>query len=140
VAAAQRERTIEFIVELLLNIVGEAFVQLVFEGIAELGLLSSPSGRPKPHRPSPFLAGFGCLVLGTVAGITTLLLFPDRLWPAAPVPGVSLVVSPLLTGFVMQRYGQWKADHHRKPTFLASFAGGALFAFPMPVLRFIFAT
>lgn len=115
-------------------------MQLVFEGIAELGLLSSPSGRPKRDPPNPMLAGFGCLVLGTVAGITTLLLFPNRLWPAAPVPGVSLVVSPVLTGLVMRRYGQWKADHDRKPTFLGSFYGGALFAFPMAVLRFIFAT
>jgi hypothetical protein len=46
----------------------------------------------------------------------------------------------VLTGLVMRRYGQWKADHNRKPTFLASFYGGALFAFPMAVLRFIFAT
>lgn len=54
-----------------------------------------------------------------------------------PVPGASLIVTPLLNGAFMGWYGSRRERRGNPPFFLATFRGGALFAFELSLARFL---
>jgi hypothetical protein len=115
----------------------ESGLQVIGEGLVELGFHSI--GEPFRHRSRahPALAAVGIVLLGAVAGVLTSLMWPARIFQAGPVPGASLVLSPLITGTVMHRYGEWREDRDRMRSSVATFWGGALFAFSMALVRFL---
>jgi len=82
------------------------------------------------------LAGIGIMVMGGLAGLITSFLLPSRILQPGPIRGASLFLSPLVTGMVMDRYGQWREDRGVERSFIATFWGGALFAFSMALVRF----
>jgi hypothetical protein len=57
--------------------------------------------------------------------------------PSLLVPGVSLVLSPLSAGLVMKAFGDWRRRRGGDPSFLATFWGGALFAFSFALVRWL---
>jgi hypothetical protein len=65
------------------------------------------------------------------------LVVPDRITPPTALPGASLVVTPILVGLLMARYGEWLEDRGEAPSYIASFWGGALLAFGMTTARFL---
>jgi len=71
---------------------------------------------------NPLVAGIGYMFLGGVAGGLSLLLFPHPLVHPSRVPGLSVVISPVLAGLVQ----------------IESFGYGFAFAFGMAVVRFFF--
>jgi hypothetical protein len=83
------------------------------------------------------LAGVGVAALGGLAGVLTSLIWPTRIFRPGPLPGVRLLVSPFITGVVMDRYGQWREDKGGQRSYVATFWGGALFAFTMALVRFV---
>src|SRR2546425_679999 len=87
-------------------------------------------------RGRPIVAGVGVVLLGGLAGVLTSLIWPARIVRPGPLPGASLFVSPVITGVVMDRYGQWREDHGVARSYVATFWGGALFAFSMALVRF----
>ena len=58
--------------------------------------------------------------------------------PPGPLPGLSLIVSPLVTGLVMQTIGDMVADRDGDRPVLFSFRAGAIFAFGMALVRFAY--
>ena len=84
-----------------------------------------------------FLAGLGVLISGAAAGVLTSFLLPMRIVRPGPIPGLSLLFSPLISGLVMERYGQWRETRREERSFIATFWGGALFAFSMALVRFL---
>ncbi len=50
-------------------------------------------------------------------------------------PGASLVVSPILNGLLMHYFGAWRTPRSGPPSFIATFWGGALFAFGFAAVR-----
>lgn len=84
-----------------------------------------------------FLAGLGVLIAGAAAGVITSFLWPERIVGPGPIPGLSLLFTPLISGVVMERYGQWLDSRGKPRTFMATFWGGALFAFGMALVRFV---
>jgi hypothetical protein len=50
---------------------------------------------------------------------------------------VSLLVSPAITGLLMEGYGRWRTSRGGHPSYVATFWGGALFAFSMALMRFM---
>lgn len=83
------------------------------------------------------MAGIGIAALGGVAGVITSLLLPSRIIQNNPVPGVSLLLSPVVTGLLMEAYGRWRTHRGGQPSYVATFWGGALFAFSMALVRFL---
>jgi hypothetical protein len=79
----------------------------------------------------------GLAVLGSLAGGLTVLVLPKPLAPPLPIRGLSLLLSPLATGALMERLGAWTRRRTGKQTYLATFGGGALFAFAMALTRFV---
>jgi hypothetical protein len=93
--------------------------------------------RPERHA-HPVLATIGQFVLGMVAGILSLLIVRRRIVGPSPVPGLSLILSPIGTGIAMHLLGKlWPPAWGEKPG-LMSFWAGAIFAFGMVLVRFVY--
>ena len=125
----------ELLAELLgfvLEILGEFVLQVIFELATEAiaGLISDRKER------RPALTAVGLLFGGVAAGFLSAWLFPHRLIvPRVVVPGASLLLAPLATGIAMHLLGKRLRRLERQPTSLATFWGGALFAFSMALVR-----
>ena len=87
-----------------------------------------------------FLIVFILLVTGIGAGFAISLVFPDRIFKPIPITGISLLLTPLVMGLVMSLVGKWKVNHDRRPSFMATFLGGALFGLAAAGTRLIFIT
>jgi hypothetical protein len=87
---------------------------------------------------NPWIAGAVYLCLGAVAGFETAHLLPHRFFPVKPpFPGISLLLAPFAAGLLMQLFGSWRRRHARDSSWLATFWGGALFAFSTALARWI---
>lgn len=87
-----------------------------------------------------FLILFILLATGIGAGLVISFAFPDRIFKTIPLTGISLLITPLVMGLVMSLVGRWKVNHDRKPSFMATFLGGALFGLAAAGTRMIFIT
>ena len=115
----------------------EGVLQLVVEFLVEYGVRSLGEPWRRRSEANLFLAGLGVLIGGAAAGVITSLLWPTRIVRPGPIRGLSLVLSPLISGLVMERYGQWRETRGEARPFIATFWGGALFAFAMALVRFL---
>ena len=136
-SAANWITIIEIILEVLLTAIWEVLLQLTAEFLLELGFQAAGESFQRQSRAHPLVAGAGIGALGVVAGIITSLLVPSRVLPPSPVPGASLLVSPALTGLAMEGYGRWRDRRRSTRSYVATFWGGALFAFAMALVRFL---
>jgi hypothetical protein len=112
----------------------EIFLQVIGEAAIEFALGESYRQRSRAH---PVIAAVGALLLGALVGFLTSLIWPARLLRPGPLPGASLVVSPLVTGALMDRIGRWRERGGAEPSYMATFWGGALFALSMALVRFV---
>jgi hypothetical protein len=128
---------IEFIAEVLLSVLWEGLLQLVGEVLVELGWRTAGEPFRQRGRAHPVVAGLGLLLMGAAMGFLLSLAFPTRLISGTRVPGISLVLSPILAGLVMDRYGHWRESRGVEPSYSATFWGGAVFAFGMALARFL---
>ena len=111
-----------------------ALAALAVEGLVDHVIESSFSGRSA----NPWIAVVVYLCLGAVAGFETADLLPHRLFPVKQAfAGFSLLLAPLGMGLLMQFFGSWKRRHGRDSSWLATFWGGALFAFSTALARWI---
>lgn len=78
----------------------------------------------------------GLVLLGGLAGFLTSLILPNRLFGFHGIKGVSIVLSPIITGLLMRRYGDWCDERGHPRSYFATFWGGALFAFGMAAVRY----
>jgi hypothetical protein len=87
---------------------------------------------------APVLAALGMIIGGAIAGIITVVLVPQRIISTLSIRGISLALSPMITGLVMKGHGSWRENRGMKHSYFATFWGGALFAFRMALVRFLF--
>jgi hypothetical protein len=121
----------------VLTALWEIFLQIVAEVLIEFGLGSIGESLRQRSRAHPAVAGMGAALLGGLAGVLTSLIWPTRILRPGPLPGMSLLVSPLITGLVMDRYGQWREGKGVGRSYVATFWGGVLFAFSMALVRLV---
>ena len=122
------ELVLEVLGEFLLQVVGEAFLELGFHSLAE------PFRKP----PNPWLAALGYALFGAIFGGLSLLVFPTNLVPQ-PWRLVNLVVTPLAVGGIMVLMGAWRAKRGQPVLRIDRFSYGYLFALSMAFIRFHFA-
>jgi len=144
---------VEFFIGIIFEIIGEViicgFFSLLGEFISTIAektgdAIEATSESLSSATETAESTSIGCLVVvillvtGIVAGIVISGVFPDRIFSTIPITGVSLLITPLLMGLVMSLVGKWKVNHDRKPSFMATFLGGAMFGLAAAGTRLIY--
>jgi hypothetical protein len=132
--------------DLLLELVGwilELLLEAIFEylaaAVADFFLRSLGEVVEGPERQNPVLSATGYALLGLAVGTLSLLPFPHHLVQPSRIHGVSLLVSPLVTGLMMSWTGEILRRQDKKVTQLESFRYGFTFAFGIALVRFFLA-
>lgn len=121
----------------------EAFLELIAAALLELGsraLLVLFASLAEAIKEDRLLASVMYALLGASAGALSLLFFPRPLIPhSTRLHGISLLVSPTITGFVLSVLGGILRRMGKKLTPIATFGYGFAFALGMALIRFFFA-
>jgi hypothetical protein len=120
----------DLFLELLLQFAGEFVIDLILRAVAE-GF--ETSGAPKPVRASLCYA-----FLGSVAGGLSVFIFPHPLVHPSRIHGISLIVSPIVTGLLMSFIGSTLRRKGKKVVQIESFWYGFSFALGMAVVRYLY--
>src|SRR4051812_5407921 len=112
---------------LLLEIFGEVIVEIVVALISRalramfnIGVIESP-----------IFAVVGYAMFGSVAGAISLVAYPHPLIRPSKLHGISLIVTPAVTGSVMSLIGLTLRRQGKQTTRIESFTYGFAFAFGM---------
>ena len=122
--------------EILLEFALEIGLELFFSLIGELFWDVSKSKRPR-RAIHPVFSYLGYFIGGALLGMLSAALLPQRLFAEVGFRGASLVLTPLIAGTAMHYFGTYRRQHGKGTTRMATFAGGALFAFGVALMRFI---
>ena len=122
IIAAIAEAFLEIAGELLVSLLARAMGKLL-TAILELGSVATAAG---------------VVLLGTASGACSVIIFPHPLVHPAKMHGISLIISPILAGFVMSQVGRLLRNRGARTIQIESFALGFTFAFAMAVVRFAF--
>ena len=146
------EDLLGFILEFLL----EVLIQIIFEGgIAAASRAGrreeDTSGVSRAHRRfriAPFLRAtlsrtnppltiLKFTLLGLGLGVVSVLLIPHPLMHPSKYHGISLLISPVITGLIMGFIGRLVRRRGRIPVRIESFTYGFTFAFAMALIRLL---
>jgi FtsH-binding integral membrane protein len=127
----------EWFFELVFQTIWELLLQIVFEVLAEFGMHSMIEVFER--RPNPWVAAVGHVLLGAIAGMLSLLLFPALLIHSHNAQLASLFITPLLAGGAMSLVGSWRRRRGQAVMRIDRFAYGYLFAVAMALVRFTLA-
>jgi hypothetical protein len=111
----------------------ELVVELLF-GAADIGPLDALDLVDAPRR---FWVYAGYAAAGFALGAGSGWLLPRRMLPMPATQGISLLVSPALSGVAMSLWGSYRRERGRPATSMATFWGGASFAFGCALGRFV---
>ena len=132
----------ELLLELLLSIlepVLEAVFLYLVAGLADLLLRAVGAVFEHSEIQDPVFATCGYALFGVLLGGVSLLFFPHHLVHPSRIHGISLLVSPVITGLMMWATGAVLRRRDKRVTRLESFGYGFAFAFGMALVRFFFA-
>jgi hypothetical protein len=121
---------LEGLLELLVEVLGEALFAMAAAVLEEAISDESQSYRP--------LAAIGHVLMGGVAGATSLLVLRRQVVQHLVVPGASLIVAPVCTGALLELLGRWWVHRGHVRMVLFTFWGGFCFALGMAAVRFAF--
>jgi hypothetical protein len=124
------------LIEFIVGLVVELLLEVLGEAVLEVGLAGLKEALGRENR-SPQFAAVGYFILGASLGGVSLLLCPGRLLWQPPVPGLSLFAAPLAGGGAMLAWGRFRRRRGHDTTNLASFPGGAAFALGYALVRFV---
>jgi hypothetical protein len=116
----------------------EALFELAGEAVLDLALRALGEVFESADRANPVLASLGYAILGFLAGGVSLFVFPHPLIRPSRVHGISLLVSPVVTGLLMSFIGSSLRRRGKKVVQIESFGYGFAFAFGMALIRFFF--
>jgi hypothetical protein len=110
--------------------------EILGEVLLELGFAAFKAAYDRANW-NPVIASVGYLLLGGAFGAGFVWLLPYRLVPPGPFPGISIMLAPLASGLAMYALGKYRRAHGHTTTNLATFHGGAAFAFGASLVRFL---
>jgi hypothetical protein len=125
--------------ELLLNILAclaEVLLEMAGEVILEAAWWAMQRLGASLLRGNPVAVGFVVAIAGIAAGCGSAFLFPHPLVHPSRFHGISLVISPVITGVLMAGLGSARRRLGRKPVEVETFAYGFIFALGMACVRF----
>jgi hypothetical protein len=121
----------------LLQVLGELFLQIIFESLAEVGIrcVREPFRKPKPFH--PISAALGYIIFGSIAGGLSLLIFPRSFIGPDWLKVSNLFVTPAIAGSFMATLGLLRRRKEQELIRLDKFSYGFLFALAMATVRFL---
>jgi len=126
------------LLEILAEIFFEAAFEFVVESLGSLVLRGVAMVFETSEFKNPLQACIGYAFFGGIAGGLSLLFFPHRLVHPSRVPGLSVIISPVLAGLGMSLVGSTLRKRNKKAMQIESFSYGFAFAFGMAIIRFLF--
>ncbi len=127
----------EFLFEILFQILGELVLQVLFEAIAELGMHSLANTMKAPR--NPVLSTIGFVLWGAIAGGISLLILPKSPITSLALRRINLLATPLAAGGIMMLIGRLRDRRGQNLVRLDRFSYAFVFAFSMAVVRYIWA-
>jgi len=115
----------------------EAAFEFVVESLGSLVLRGVAMVFETSEFKNPLQACIGYAFFGGVAGGLSLLFFPHPLVHPSRVPGLSVIISPVLAGLGMSLVGSTLRKRNKKAMQIESFSYGFAFAFGMAIIRFL---
>lgn len=127
----------EIIAEALLGLIVEVILPLIGEIAFEV--LLRCLGEPFVSREyrNALAAGAGYFLIGLILGGFSVLIFPQSFVRSERFHGISLLITPVVSGLVMSAIGRWRLRQGKTLLRLDSFVYGFLFAFAMALVRFV---
>lgn len=122
----------------LIQVLVEVFLEIAAEEILALLSRAVIAVFQDSELDNPVLATVGYLILGTATGGISLLFLPHPLVHPSRFHGISLLISPLITGSIMSLIGYTLRRHGKQAAQIESFGYGFAFALGMAVVRFLF--
>ena len=129
---------IEGIIEIIIYIFGEIFLQIIAEILFELGFHSMANMVKQRKQRNPIWAFIGYCLLGAIVGAISLWIFPALFISGKYLAITNLILTPILAGFVMSAIGKWRSKRGKDLIRLDTFLYGFAFAFCMALIRFLF--
>src|SRR6266568_316995 len=126
----------------LLSGVLELLLEVLFEVVAgtftDVAVRSTRKAIKKSKPISPIFAVALYVSLGVACGVASVLLFPHPLVHPSRIHGISLILSPLLTGLIMSQIGLVRRRKGKDTIRIESFGYGFTFALGVALIRFLF--
>lgn len=122
--------------ELIAQWLGEALIYAATHLMAELMGRGAAEVFRRSQPVNPWLAVLGYLVWGVLMGLLSLVAHPVGFIAEPAWRLVNLVVTPVLVGWVMARWGSWLRHHDKTVMRLDTFFYGYLFALAMTWVRY----
>src|SRR5512133_3491351 len=119
-AAHIEKAIIELLFVGLVYVLGEVLLQIIGEMLA-VGLWRTLANTTRRvSQADPLAALIGCILLGALFGGLSGLVIPHRIVRAPPIPGMSVLVAPVVTGTLMHAYGRWRRRSGRETSWLTT--------------------
>ena len=125
------------ILEIIFNLLAEIILQTIIELLVAFGNESIANSFREHRFANKYYAVFGCILLGGSVGFISYLFYPKHIFNVKSFYGFSLIISPIVVGFIMKSWGRWRIKSKKRVSILATFWGGALFAFAYSLVRFL---
>jgi VIT1/CCC1 family predicted Fe2+/Mn2+ transporter len=121
---------IEIILELLLQLFGEFLLEFVIRTGARIPWVNAAATK--------LLTALVYFGIGVVIGLVSLLFFPKAFVRSESLHGISLVITPVLAGLVMNAIGWIRVRQGELAIQIERFSYGFALAFGMALIRFYF--
>ena len=122
-----------FILEILVESLDEIALSEIIDGVSRLLRYL----RINVRRSSALVAATILISTGVLLGFLSVLVFPHHLVHSSKHHGISLLISPLISGFVMSAIGRGVRKRGRLPVRIESFSYGFAFAFAFALIRIL---
>jgi hypothetical protein len=120
------------------DLVGESLLQFVMEELFNRVPASIRHALNDWEDRYPVFQLFGWCLIGIALGGVSVLVLRRPLFQHTRLHGLSLLLSPFLTGFVMDRIGKARSAAGKPRLPLATFQNGAAFAAGFAIIRLLF--
>ena len=127
----------EFVFEIIFQLLGEFLLQAFAELLAELGFHSLANTFKRPR--NPLLSTIGFTLWGLLAGGISLWVFPTSHIHDPMFRTLNLIVTPVAIGLAMMLVGKLRRRKGQDLVRLDQFGYAFVFAFAMALVRYIWA-
>ena len=125
------------LIAIIAEVLGEALLEIGGELLISLLVRASRGLFVAFVELSPPFKAVGIALVGGLTGALSVIFYPHPLFHPSPVHGVSLVISPVVTGLVMSQIGGLQRRRGRESTPIESFWYGFVFPLAMAAMRFV---